>query len=126
MTIKDGTGELTMEILSQLAKEKGALISHTDLQAYSHVEVRDSNYLVYRLYDVGTDYRLTLACANTQTPIEAISTRLYRKDAPHNYIDIRTDDMGAFLKDGTRRLSEDLMVTNKIDDVRDWIINFLE
>jgi len=126
MTINDGASELTMEILSQLAKEKGALISHTDLQEYSHAEVRDSNYLIYRLYDVDTDYRLVLACANTQTPIEAISTRLYRKDTPGNYIDIRTDDLEAFLKDGTRRLSEDLMVTNKIDDVRDWIINFLE
>lgn len=124
MTVNDGASELTMETLSRLAKEKGTLISHTDLQAYSHAEVRDSNYLVYRLYDVDTDYRLTLACANTQTPIEAISTRLYRKDTPGNYIDIRTDDLEAFLRDGTRHLSEDLMITNKQDDVRDWINHF--
>ncbi len=124
MTVNDGASELTMERLSQLAKEKGARISHTDLQEYSHVEMIDSNYLVYRLYDVDADYRLALACANTQTPVEAILTRLYRKDTPDNYIDIRTDDMEAFLKDGTRRLSEALIIVNKQDDVKDWIDHF--
>lgn len=118
-TVNDGTQNLTLEKVRQLAKEKGALLSHTDLQGYRHIELtKNSNGMIYKLYDVEEDYRLMLVCANTQTAIEVLSTKLYRKDSPDNYIDIRTADVDAFINQGKPLLSDNvIIVDNKTGDV---------
>lgn len=116
-TATDGTKTLTLEKLSQVAKEKGGLFSHTDLQGYRHEALMNSNGMLYRLYDVEKDYKLVVLCANTQTAIEALSTRLYHKDTPDHYIDIRTDDIEAFINQGIHRLREDLSFADNQNDV---------
>lgn len=110
--IHDGTQNLTLEKISQIAKEKGSLLSHTDFQEYGQVELTDSNGTIYRLYDVEQGYRLMLVCANTQTPVEVLSTKFYRKDFPDDYIDIRTDDIEAFVNREVNLLESALVIVD--------------
>lgn len=117
LIVTNGSKALTFEKLIPLAKEKGALLSHTDL-GHRHIELINSNGMIYKLYDVEEDYRLMLVCANTQTAIEVLSTKLYRKDSPDNYIDIRTADVDAFINQGKQLLSDNvIIVDNKTGDV---------
>ena len=109
-TVHDSKNTLTLDALSQIAKEKGESLSHRDLQGYGCVEFINSNYLSYRLYDVETDYRLMLAGANSKTPVEVLYARLYRKDSPDAYIDIRTDDIEAFVN--RNELSTEIFVVD--------------
>lgn len=116
-TIHDGAQTLTLEKLSQVAKEKGGLLSHTDLQGYSHVALTNSNCMVYRLYDVEKDYQLVLLCANTQTAVEALAARLYHKDSPDDYIDVRIHNIDAFINRGVHLFREDLPIADNQNDV---------
>lgn len=116
-TIHDSTQTLTLKKISQLAKEKGVLLSHTDLQGYSHTALTDSNGMIYRLYDVEKDYKLVLLCANTQTPVEAMSTKLYHKDSPDDYIDVRIHNIDAFINRGVHLFREDLTTTDNQNNV---------
>ena len=110
--VNDGFKEIPLVALIKLAAEKGALLSHTDFQGYSHMELTNTNGYVYKIYEVENGYRLMLQCANTQTPVEVISTKLYRKDTPDNYIDIRTDNIMAFAAQGAPLLQDAIIIVD--------------
>lgn len=110
--VQDGTKNLTLEKLSKLAEEKGQLLSHTDLQGHTHIELEDiANHIIYRMYDVEGGYRLMLISADVQADIEVLDARLYRKDDPDIYIDIRVDSIDDFIAMSANLLKQPLVVT---------------
>lgn len=117
-TVNNGFKEIPLVMLIKLAAEKGTLLSHTDFQGYSHLEVTDTHGYIQRIYQVENGYRLMLQCADTQTPVEVISAKLYRTDSPDNYIDIRTDNIMEFAAQGAPLLEGNLIIVdNETGDV---------
>lgn len=94
-TAPNGTEQLTVEAVRELAK-KGEELAWSDLEPYYfYNEIGSSPGNVVRFYTVEPCYFLTAGGDTREERPEDIS--FYRNDSPANF-DFRTDDLDAFLK----------------------------
>ena len=86
-------GGLTLDTIRDLAAKKGEALTWSDFAGYPSVETGSGLYIL--VYEVGADYRLMIGGMPKETPMYIY---LVSADDDERRIDIRYDDVDAFLR----------------------------
>ena len=90
-----GPKTLTLDRVEALSA-KGEALTWSDFDAYPYIETGSGLYI--RVYDLGEGYELWIGGSTPNDGRPPMYIRLFRTGDPDAAIDIRTDDVAAFIR----------------------------